>query len=883
MRLRTLVPVIVLLAASLPGAQPAGEPRFNEDLLKALTFRNLGPFRAGAWVADIAVPESPARAHLYTFYVAARHGGLWKTTNNGTTFEPIFDQQGTLAMGCVTTAPSNGDIVWVGTGDASNARSAYPGDGVYKSSDGGRTWQHMGLRDSHHVARIVIHPANSDIVWVAAMGHLFSRNEERGVFKTTDGGRTWKKVLYLNDKVGAIDLIVNRKSPNVLYAAMYEKERFPWLLVEGGPGSGIYKSTDGGTNWRRLEGGLPSGTIGRIGLDLYQKNPNILYAVVENVNKRRPTDDEAKQDRARKREPQDRTIGGEVYRTDDAGRSWRKVNRAADDVGGKAAYSFNQLRINQNYPERVFVTGQAMQSSEDGGKTWKGLAWPPNGTFQKAFGDFRCFWIDPQDSDRMIAGSDGGVHVSYDGGKTCDHYTNLALGEVYAVGLDMDTPYHIYAGLQDHEMWKGPSNGWSGSLGIEDWVTVGEGDGMYNQVDPTDSRWLYNTREFGSHMRVDQAQQTRTRIAPTRPPGQPPLRFNWVAPIRLSPHNPSIVYAGAQVLLRSLDRGDHWEEISPDLTTNDKARTTAPNANIPHCTITTLAESPKTAGIIWVGTDDGKVQVTRNHGADWTDVTSRIAAAGGPEQSWVTRVLPSAFDAATAYVSKSAHRSDDFRPMLFKTTDFGVTWTAIAGNLPQKPVNVIVEDVQAAGLLFVGTDDGAYVSIDSGRRWVRLSGTIPRVPVHDLVIHPRESDLVVATYGRGVFVANIALLREMNEDALARDLVLFAIVPKARRGTGAWGNYELYGDRYLRTPNEPNGLVMNIYSREPAERKATVTIADPWGAVVRTLDITLKGGLNRAVWSLGGERGGKPPAAGEYLVTLEVGATKLTQRARVLD
>ena len=881
MTVRRLAVLPLLLLGVHLAAQSGGPPRFNEELLEAISFRNLGPFRAGAWVADIAVPETPAKAHLYTFYVAVRHGGLWKTANNGTTFEPLFDAQSTLAMGCVTTAPSNGDIVWVGTGDASNARSAYPGDGVYKSVDGGRTWQHMGLRDSHHVARIAIHPANPDIVWVAAMGHLFTRNEERGVFKTTDGGKTWKKVLYVNDRVGAIDLVVNRRSPDTLYAAMYEKERFPWLLVEGGPASGIYKSTDAGATWRRLEGGLPTGKIGRIGLDIYQKNPTVLYAVVENVNRRPPTEDEAKQDRARNLEPQDRPIGGEVYRTDDAGRTWRTVNAATDDVGGKAAYSFNQLRIDQNNDQRVFVTGQAMQSSDDGGKTWKGLTWPPNGIFQKAFGDFRCFWIDPLNSDRMIAGSDGGVHVSYDGGRTCDHYVNLPLGEVYAVGVDMENPYNIYAGLQDHEVWKGPSNGASGRIGLEDWVTVGEGDGMYNQVDPTDSRWLFHTREFGSHTRVDQKLRTRTRIVPTRPAGQPPLRFNWVAPIRLSPHNPAIVYAGAQVVFRSVDRGDHWEEISPDLTTNNKAKTSAPAANIPHCTITTLAESPRTPGVIWVGTDDGKVQVTRNHGATWTDVTNKIAAAGGPEGAWVTRVLPSAFETGTAYVAKSAHRSDVFRPMLLRTTDFGATWTSLAANLPERPVNVIVEDAKKPDLLFVGTDNGVYVSIDGGRRWVRMGATVPNVPVHDLAVHPREGDLVAGTYGRGVFVTDITLLREMSEEVLNKDVHFFAVEPKARRTDGAWGNYQLYGDRYATTANEPNGLVFNIYVKAPDEQKATVTVADPFGAVVRVLNVTVKGGLNRAVWSLA-ERGGKAAPPGEYVATLEIGGAKYTQRARIL-
>ncbi len=512
-------------------AQSPAAVQFSEDQLSGFTYRALGPYRAGSWIADIAVPDAPQKSHLYTFYVAVRYGGLWKTTNNGTTFEPVFDRHDVTGIGCVTIAPSNENIVWIGTGDASSVRVAYPGDGVYKSVDAGKTWQQMGLRDTQHIARIVVHPKNPDIVYVAAMGHLWSTNEERGVFKTSDGGKTWKKVLYLNDKTGAIDLVVNRREPDTLYAAMYEVQRRPWKLLETGVASGIHKTTDGGKTWTKLTGGFPTTPQGRIGLDIYQKNPNILYAVTENFGKRPPTEDEAKRDKARNIEPQPRNIGGEVYRTDDGGKTWKKMNAATDDVSSKAGYSFNQIRVDQNNDKKIIINCDSLLSSEDGGKTWTGLTWNSRNLFDKAFGDYRTMWIDPQNSDRWILGSDGGVHVSYDAGKTCDHYANIPGGEFYSITVDMENPYRIYGGMQDHDSWRGPINGPAGRVGPEDWVTVGDNDGMYNRVDPTDSRWVYNTIQWGGHYRYDQKTRTRKAIVPTRAagPAAAPLELDAAA------------------------------------------------------------------------------------------------------------------------------------------------------------------------------------------------------------------------------------------------------------------------------------------------------------------------------------------------------------------
>jgi photosystem II stability/assembly factor-like uncharacterized protein len=885
----------ILAAACCALAVPtAQQPPALDAVLDGLTFRNIGPFRTAAWITEVAVPETPVRDHLYTIYAAARSGGLWKTTNAGTTWTAVSDGVGAAAVGAIAIAPSNPNVVWMGTGDQANTRSSYSGKGVFKSTDAAATWQLVGLPDSHHIARIVIHPTNPEVVFVAAMGHLFSKNVERGVFRTLDGGKTWKKVLYVNDGVGAIDLVINRRNPRVLYAAMYDKERRPWQIVESGPESGIYRTDNGGDTWQRLAGGLPTGKIGRIGIDIYQKNPLVLYALLENQNPKSGAAAPAGTVSAIAPLAQG-IIGNELYRTDDGGKTWRKVTDV-NIAGGKAPYSFNQIRINPHDDQTVIVTSDSMYISRDGGKTW-------NTTFfRAAFGDFRCMWWDPQDRDRIILGSDGGVSVSYDGGKTADYFPNMGIGEAYAVGVDMDDPYNVYAGFQDHDSWKGPSNGPTGRITLENWVTVGPGDGMYNVVDPTDSRWVYNTRELNQAGRMDQQTGVRTSIAPTRPAGQPRLRFNWIAPIALSPHNPQILYAGAQVLLRSLNRGDTWEEISPDLTTNDPAKIAQ---NVPYCTITSISESPLRAGVIWVGTDDGKVQRTGNHGCQWTDVTPALTAAGAPVDRWVSRVFASPHDPATAFVAKNGFRNDDFAPYLYRTTDDGRTWTSISGNLPAAPVNVIVQDRKNRQLLVVGNDIGVFASIDGGGHWSRLKANLPTVAVHDVTIHPRENDLVVATYGRALWVGDITPLQELTGDAATWNVHLFDIKPRARYGFSSQGmNYHLFGDKYLQVANEPDALVLNYYLRADTAGEAKISITDLAGRPVRQLTGPAKQGLNRVLVPLGagggrgaggrqaagggqtgGQRGGAaatvPLAVGEYVVTLEVAGEKITKSATV--
>lgn len=909
---RVLLVILLIVCASAPGLSRSGTARetatqpqrpaasIGDVIADGLTFRNVGPFRTSAWVTEIAVPETPLRDHLYTIYAATRSGGLWKTSNNGVTWDAISDSVGAAAVGAVALSPSHPGHVWMGTGANDLARSSYSGKGVFKSTDAGRTWTFAGLPDSHHIARIVIHPANPDVVYVAAMGHLFSRNDERGVFRTMNGGKTWDKVLYVHDGVGAVDLVINRSEPSILYAAMYEKYRYPWELIESGPGSGIYRTDDGGSNWRRLEGGLPSGKVGRIGLDIYQKNPNVLYAVIENQN---PKPGAEKREVSAVNPLATGIIGNQLYRTDDGGVTWRVVSGDVNVAGGKAPYSFNQLRINPHDDKTVLVTSDAMYVTRDGGATWD------SDFFRSVFGDFRTLWWDPQDEKRVMLGSDGGVNVSYDGGVTSDYFLNMKVGEVYAIGVDMDDPYNVYGGLQDHDSWKGPSNSRTGSITLEQWTTVGPGDGMYNQVDPTDSRWVYNTRELGNHGRFDAKTGRRTVIAPRRDPSLPRLRYNWIAPIVLSPHDPKTLYAGAQVLFRSQDRGDSWHEISRDLTTNDPEKI---GRNVPYATITTISESPVAAGTIWVGTDDGKVQVTRDAGGRWTDATPALVKAGAPVDRYVSRVFASPHAPGTAFVAKSGFRNDDFAPYLYRTDDFGATWTAIAGRggagagpganagLPDAPINVVVQDRVSPDLLFVGNDLGVWFSIDAGGSWSRLTANLPTVPVHDLTVHPREHDLVLGTYGRGIWVGDITPLQEAAGVAASwprAGLHVFDIEPRPFYGFRAIGNYDLFGDKYISVPNEPDALVINYVLAAKADAPATITVADAGGKTVATFEGPADAGFNRALWNM---RPSPPPGLdenaarrfrfttpplppGDYRITVEAAGQTVTKTGTIRE
>jgi photosystem II stability/assembly factor-like uncharacterized protein len=881
----------LLATLSVQTSGPAAQEALTPAVLDAIPFRNFGPFRAGAWITDFAVPAAPERSHRYTFYVGTRNGGLWKTENGGTTFRSIFDATGQWSIGAVAVAPSDERVVWAGTGESFVVRYSYPGNGVYRSTDAGKTWQHMGLAATRHIARILIHPTDPNTVYVASMGPLHTTSPDRGVYRTRDGGRTWDHVLAIDNEVGVIELVMNPKDPAILYAAAYDKERTAWRLRQGGPGSGIYKTTDAGDNWTRLEGGLPTGNIGRIGLDVFRANPDVLYAVVENLNPRPEG------------LPQPSAVGGgigEVYRSDDAGATWRLTHDRSINVGGKAPYSFNWLKIDPHNDQRVYVTSVYVAHTSDGGRTWQDLE-TARVLFRNMFGDIRAMWVDPDDPQRLLVGSDGGVYETLDGGRTIRHYPNLPLGEVYAVAVDMDDPYHLHAGLQDHESWRAPVNGFAGSVGVEHWVTVGTGDGMYNAVDPTDSAWVYNTQQFGGHFRHNLATGERTNIVPPHPKSGPRFRYTWTTPLVLSPHDPRTLLTGAQMVLRSRDRGDTWQAISPDLSTARGRATDTPggpctiervgDGNIWYCTITTVAESPHTRGVIWAATDDGRIHVTRDDGKQWTDVTAAIGAAGAPEGYWFTRVAPSRHAAGRAFATITGFHRDDDRPFVYRTDDYGASWRAITASLPAAaPANVIVEDPVNA-LLFLGTDRGLFASVDAGARWVPFRSNMPIVPVRDLVIHPREHDLVVGTHGRGVWVADITPLQQMSEEVLARDLHLFAPEAKGLRIESDWGNYRLYGDQVLATPNEPNGMPIVYWQREASAASVVIRVTDTSGRVVFTSERPSGAGLQRVIWNLrvqtpgggrgGGRGGGAPVPPGEYTVTIESGGRTLTRPATV--
>ncbi len=879
-----LISILVILLSNLPAQD---ENLFDEDFLKFFRYRELGPAVQGSRILDIEAPAGKP----YTFYVSFATGGLWKTENNGTTFKSLFEHQTAPAIGDVAIAPSDPDILWLGTGTAASGRLTIKGDGVYKSTDGGKTWKHQGLRETRHIGRIAIHPQNPDIVYVAALGYHFSFNEERGLFKTMDGGATWDKVLYISDKVGVVEVVLDPKNPDIVYAASYDKWRLPWHFEESGPETAIYKSLDAGSTWKRLSNGLPAGKLGRTGLAIYPKNPNILYAIIENGNMRPPTEAEAKRDKDRGQEPQERRIGGELYRTDDGGETWQKMNSAEDDLGGGKWYG--QVRVDPNDDKVVYTMNTLLQRSADEGKTWgkKGI----ENIAGNVHVDHHVVWINPENSHHIILGNDGGLAVTYDWGKTWDVFENIPGAQFYAIGVDMDKPYNIYGGTQDTGSMKIPSNSVYGEITRNDWVAVGGGDGMYNQVDPNDSRWLYNDYQLGVIQRFDQKLGIGTSIRPRRGSDEKPYRFNWTAPIHISPHNSQIIYLGAEVLLRSLNRGDDWQEISPDLTTNDPEKL---KGNIEFCNITTISESPLTPGIIWVGTDDGKVQLTKDGGGNWIDTTASLARAGAPEDFYVSRVFASHHDEGTAYAVKTGFQRDDFRPFIFKTTDFGETWISISGDLPDGVVHVIVEDKKNPDLLFVGKEFGVWVSIKGGNRWVRMMNNIPTQDIYDLLIHPRENDLVVGTYGRGIYITDITPLQEINDEVLAKDVHLFAIEPKIQWIYKYRGNPA--GHRHFTAPNEPNGILINYYLKENAKQTVQVLIKDVSGKEIAALKGMSSAGLHKVLWDMRRQltkeemeqmdpssrfrrRQGELVPPGDYVVILRVGEEELKGIAAVRD
>lgn len=876
----------------VPAQSGAQTTQSDSSIVDAVRFREIGPTAQGGRYVDFAVVESNPRV----FYAATATGGLWKTVNNGISFTSVFDNQPDFALGAVALAQSRPDVIYLGTGEANNSRSTYDGHGVYKSVDGGKTWTKAGLENAGRVGRIVVHPKNPDVVLVAASGRLYSENPDRGVYRSTDGGRAWTRTLdhkVDGRQIGAIDIAMDPSNPQVLYAATYDKVRKPWTFGEGGPGSAIFKSTDGGTTWRQLTTGLPTGVLGRIGLSVARSAPKTVYAVIENANSRSVAAEER-----RKKIMQgfgDGSIGDELYRSDDAGATWRKVAPPEQPVapaaeagagqaaaqpagrggrggwtGGNPPYYYAQIRVDPKNKEHVYLLSVGVTHTTDGGKSWA-----------SAFnfgGDNHALWINPTDTDHLLLGHDHGMGVTFDAGRTWLSPDNKPLAQFYAIGYDMEEPYNVYGGLQDNGSSRGPSTmKGGGTIPFEAWYRVGGGDGFYNVVDPTDSRWLYNESQFGSIQRLDQKTGQSRSIRYARPQGQEALRWNWSSPILLSPHNPEVVYHGANVLLRSSNRGDTWTEISPDLTRSLPDRRGG-SGNIQYATLTTIDESPVVGGVIWAGTDDGNVQVTRDGGKTWTNVTDKITGHPG---HWVSRVIASNHDAGTAYATVTGYRQDDFTPFAWKTSDYGATWTSVAGNLPNEAINVIREDRRNPNLLFVGTDFGVYASLDGGKAWHRMKNGITTNPVHDLAIHPREQELLVGTHGRGMYIADISGLQALTPAVLAGDAHLAPIVTTVQHAAGlrpmvASLNYNgqsrlpgVHINYYLKSA--ASGVTVRVYS---GTRMIAETTGAPGNAGLNTVRWTMQSArpMTPAEQQAGG-RGGRGGGFGGRGSTLDTTAT----------
>lgn len=919
------MPVLTLLALAL-AVSPAAAQRVKEkpaaaqaapaqamtpaSALAHLKFREIGPAAMGGRIDDFAVLES----NPSMVYAGTASGGLWKTLNAGTTWTPVFDQEAVSSIGDVAIAPSDPMIVWAGTGEANNRQSSSWGNGVYKSTDGGQTWHNMGLKDSHHIGRILIHPVNPDIVYVAALGRLWGPNKERGLFRTGDGGRTWKQVLFVNEDTGAVDAVMDPASPDTLYVSAYQRRRTVFGFAGSGPDGGIHKSTDGGQTWKKLVKGLPwdpepprprqggappevaalSGAappqeaaappkaepggrseIGRIGLAVYRKDPRIVYAVVEHER-------------------------GGIFRSEDRGETWTRTS----DTNPRPMY-YSKIVVDPGNDLRIWVLGANMYTSEDGGKTFR------TDLVQRIHGDYHALWINPANPDHMILGSDGGIHWSWDRGRSWDFVNNLAIGQFYEIGVDLRQPYWIYGGLQDNNTWGGPSRSMNPrGIGNADWFTVGGGDGFYAQVDPTDPNTVYAESQDGNLLRRDLRTGEQRSIKPQPAEGEKPFRFQWNSPVVISAYDSKTIYYGGNFLFKSTDRGDGWTRISPDLTSGLDRGTLPILGQVPDKqtrsrhdgvqlwpAITSIAESPVAAEVLWAGTDDGLLQVTRDGGRTWKNVYDRLP--GAPKGSYVSRVIASRTAPGAAYATLDGHRSNDFALYAYATADFGETWRKITQGLPENQgvLNVIREHPQKPDVLFAGGEFGAYISWDRGRQWQPLRLNLPTVPVDDICIHPRDNDLILGTHGRSIWVLDdLAPVTGLTETVLATPLHLFPMRPAIQwrpwANTGSTGHKAFFGE------NPPTGALIHYFLKQkPAEgERLSVQVLDRAGKVLRTLsNPPALPGVNRMVWDTRAEIPGMPSAAapaggggrfggglgprvepGEYTVRVKVGSLEAT-------
>lgn len=815
------LPLPVLAAALLLWAAPGAtgqEVHLHSADLGALRARAIGPAVMGGRIAALdAVPGSPL-----TIYVGTAGGGVWKSRDGGTTFKPIFDDHA-QSIGAITIDPAYPDTVWVGTGESWTRNSVSVGTGVYRTTDGGESWKRVGLEDSERIARIRVDPTDGKTVYVCATGHLWDANQERGVYRTRDGGKKWERVLFVDENTGCSDLAIDPQDPRILYAGMWQFRRWPWSFRSGGPGSGLYRSTDGGEHWTELTQGLPEGEKGRIAVGVALSRPNVVYTLVE----------------AKKTA---------LYRSDNLGETWRKVS----DAGTLAArpFYFANVIVDPSDFNRVYKPGLSLFVSDDGGKSFSTPSF--GGTLHS---DLHALWIDPSNPERLLAGTDGGLYISRDRGGHWRLVKALPISQFYHVSYDMEWPYHVYGGLQDNGTWTGPSRS-VGGIRASDWSNIGSGDGFHAFVDPRDPDFVYVEWQGGNLVRYRKSTGEHKDIKPYSE-DEAELRFNWNAAVHVSPSQRGTLYLGAQYLYRSADRGESWERISPDLTTNDPHRqrqaesggltidnTSAEN----YTTIYSISESPRNASVIWVGTDDGNLQLTRDGAASWNNVVENVPDL--PPRTWVSHVEASPHDEATAFVTFDGHRTGDMATYVYRTSDFGRTWTSLAADSVEGYAHVVKQDLENPELLFLGTEFGLFVSLDGGKDWARFKAGLPRVAVRDLAIHPREGDLIIATHGRGVYILDdLTPLRALTPEILAAEAALLPSRPAAMVLPSQLQDFP--GDAEFAGSNPPEAADIVYYlKKRHIFGDLRVEVYGEDGKLISTLPGSKRRGLNRVRWPM---------------------------------
>ena len=811
--IRCFLPLLCVVLVALGSAQE--QVKIDSRTFGAIEARHIGPAVMGGRIAAIDAANRDPRI----IYVGSAGGGLWRSTNAGTTFKPVFDKH-TQSIGAIAIDQNNPSVVWVGTGEPWTRNSVSVGTGVYKTTDAGENWQPVGLPNSERISKIVVHPANSAIVYAAVPGHLWGNSPDRGLYKTTDGGRTWDRILYINDSTGCADVVVHPQHPDTLYASTWQFRRTPYSFQSGGPGSAMYKSVDGGKTWVKLSKGLPEGELGRIALAVAPSKPEVLYAVVES-----------------------KKTG--LYRSDNNGESWTWMT-SSSEIKSRPFY-FALVLVDPKDHNRVYKPGFSLGMSPDSGKSVTSMG-------GGVHSDLHALWINPSDPTHMLLGTDGGIYVTFDRGGSWRFLNNLPVSQFYHVSFDLERPYNVYGGLQDNGSWMGPSRD-PGGIGNRDWKNVGGGDGFYVYPDLTDKDIVYWEWQGGNILRLHKSTHETKDLKPYAREGEPKYRFNWNTPLIFSPTNPRVMYTGAQFLFRSTDKGERWERLSPDLTTNDPVKQnqeesgglTIDNSSAEnHCTIFTISESPLDSKLLWVGTDDGNVQITRNGGKAWTNVVANVP--GLPKNTWVSCVHASAHQKGTAYATFDGHMSGDMNVYVYRTTDFGTSWTIISSDSVKGYAHVIREDLVNPNLLFVGTEYGLYVTADGGRQWAQFTGNFPKVAVMDIAIHPRESDLILATHGRGILIIDdITPLRSITPAALAAPVYIFPTKPLEMRIPGSEQDFPGSGEFVGENPREAATLTYYLRERHVIG-DMKVEVYGPDGKLMATLPAGKRKGINRVNW-----------------------------------